>query len=183
MVVYVGSPARVRVVLMGLSWSVQVMTVPFNMASGVTVTLRVDVKSNRDGLGVGMLETRMVVKIPRSVGNPKGTFSRYLISGLNAGLFHSRLNPPVTVHVRVTSSPGQIALWALEVSVTIPPAYDRHTVILRITHQVYLQWYKIMYCNSECVQWQPLMGSSQGVLKITSHHKLCDCFHPPPPSP
>jgi len=32
------------------------------------------------------------------------------------------MTPPTTVHVRVTSSPGQIAPSALEVSVTTPPA-------------------------------------------------------------
>ena len=94
---------------MGLSWSVHVMTVPFNMASEVAVTLRVDVKSNRDGVGVSMVEMRVVVKIPRTVGIPTGSFPIYLISGLNAGLFHSRMKPPVTVHVRVTSSLGQRA--------------------------------------------------------------------------
>ena len=131
------SPARVRVVLIGLSWSVHVMTVPFNMASGVAVTLRVDVKSNIIGVGVDMLEMRVAVKIPRSVSIPTGSFPRYLISSLNAGLFHSRMKPPVTVHVRVTSSPGQTALWALEVSVTTPPAYGKHTVILSLIKFAY----------------------------------------------
>ena len=96
-------------ILMGLSWSVHVMAVPFNMASEVAVTLRVDVKSNRDGVEVGMLEMRVAVKTPRSVGIPIGSFPTYLISGFNARLFQSRLTPPVTVHVSVTSSPGQIA--------------------------------------------------------------------------
>ena len=109
--------------LTGLSWSLHVTTVPFNMASGVAVTLRVDVRSARGGVKV-----RVAVKIPR-----------FLISGgcsvarnrtiLNAVLLHSRLvAPPVTVHVRITSSLGQMAPRALEVSVTTPPAYQHNTM-------------------------------------------------------
>ena len=92
---------------MGFSWSVQVMTVPLNMASGVT--LRVDVKSNRDGVGFDTIEMRVAAKLPCSLTVPSGSPSTYLISVVNAGLLHSRLIVPVTMHVRVTSSLGQTA--------------------------------------------------------------------------
>ena len=85
------------------------MTVPFNMVSGVAVTLRVNVKSNRDGVGFDTIEMRVAVKIPRFLTVPSGSPSTYLISVVNAGLLHSRLIVPVTVHVRVTSSLGQTA--------------------------------------------------------------------------
>ena len=81
---------------MGLSWSLQVTTVPFNMASGVT--LRVDVRG----------EMRVAVKMPRFIVNSKGSFTKYRTAGLNAVLLHSRLTPPVTVHVSITSSPGHM---------------------------------------------------------------------------
>ena len=67
---------------MGLSWSVQVMTVPFNMTSGVEVTFRVDIKSNKGGVGFAILETRVAVKIPRSTTLPTRSFSTYLIVGV-----------------------------------------------------------------------------------------------------
>ena len=99
----INPPTRVRVILMGLSWSLHVTTVPFNMASGVAVTLRVDVRSARGGVKV-----RVAVKIPRLT--LRGcSVARNLTTGLNAVLLHSRLvAPPVTVHVRITSSLGQM---------------------------------------------------------------------------
>ena len=111
---------------MGLSWSLQVTTVPFNMASGVAVTLRVDVRSDSDGLKFSDSEVRVAVKIPRFTIRPTGSSSRYLITGLNAVLLHSRLTPPVTVHVSITSSPGQMPPRALEVSVTTPSEYQQY---------------------------------------------------------
>ena len=102
------TPARVRVVLIGLNWSLHVTTVPFNMASGVTVTLRVDVRSARGGVGFAASEMSVTVKIPRSSGRSKGSFSKNLTI-LNAVLLHSKLTPPVTVHVSVTSSLGHMA--------------------------------------------------------------------------
>ena len=115
-------PARVRVVLMGLVPSEQVMTVPFSIASGVAVTLRVETKFNEPKIvEFGVTEVRVAVKTPRTTTTPNSNWV-YLIKGLNASLLHSSMTPPTTMHVRVTSSPGQIAPWALEVSVTTPPA-------------------------------------------------------------
>ena len=91
---------------MGLSWSVQVMTVP---GFGVTFTLRVDVNSDRVRVGLGTTEMRVAVKFPRSTIPPKCSFPKYLIVRLNVGLFHSRLTPSVTMQVSVTTFPGQIA--------------------------------------------------------------------------
>ena len=54
---------------MGLSRSVQVMTVPFNIASWVTVTLRVEVKSDEE-LELGTTEIRAAVNIPCCVSPP-----------------------------------------------------------------------------------------------------------------
>ena len=51
---------------MGLSRSVQVMTVPFNIASWVTVALSVEVKSDEE-LELGTTEIRVAVNIPRCV--------------------------------------------------------------------------------------------------------------------
>jgi len=99
---YLHARIRLRVVLIKLSNSVQVMTVPFNMASGASVTLRVEVRD-------GMTEVSVAVKIPRCITLPTGSFTAYLIVGLNATLLHSRAKRPVTVHVRVTSSLGQTA--------------------------------------------------------------------------
>ena len=77
-------PARVRVMLMGLSWSLHVTTVPFNMASRVAVTLRVDVRA----------EMRVAVKMPRSTGGcPTGVSLRNRTIGLNLVLLHTRLTP------------------------------------------------------------------------------------------
>ena len=61
----------VKDILMGFSWSLQVITVPFNMASGASVTLRVGIK---DGMGFDMTEVRVAVKIPLSLTVPSGTF-------------------------------------------------------------------------------------------------------------
>ena len=61
-------PARVMVAVMGLSMSLQVMTVPFSMASGVTVTLRVEVKSNEE-LEPITTEISVAVNIPRSTAS------------------------------------------------------------------------------------------------------------------
>ena len=89
--------------LTGLSWSLHVTTVPFNMASGVAVTLRVDVRSARGGVKV-----RVAVKIPRLT--LRGCSVTRNLTILNAVLLHSRLvAPPVTVHVRITSSLGHMA--------------------------------------------------------------------------
>ena len=97
----INPPTRVRVILMGLSWSLHVTTVPFNMASGVAVTLRVDVRSARGGVKV-----RVTVKIPRFLIRPTGSFTINVTGLLNAVLLHSKLVvPPVTMHVRITSSP------------------------------------------------------------------------------
>ena len=90
--------------LIGLNWSLHVTTVPFNMAPGVAVTLRVDVRFANGGVKV-----RVAVKIPRFTISPTGSFIIYRTGRLNAALLHSRRNLPVTVHVRITSSPGQIA--------------------------------------------------------------------------
>ena len=102
------TPAKVRVIFTGFNWSLHVTTVPFNMASGVTVTLRVDVRSARGGVGFAASEMSVAVKIPRSSGCSKGSFSKNLTI-LNAVLLHSKLTPPVTVHVSVTSSLGHMA--------------------------------------------------------------------------
>ena len=104
--------------LTGLSWSLHVTTVPFNMASGVAVTLRVDVRA----------EMRVAVKIPRDIGCPTGSFPTNRTTGLNAVLLHSKLTPPVTVHVSITSSLGHMAPLALEVSVTTPSTYQHNTI-------------------------------------------------------
>ena len=56
---------------MGFSWSLQVITVPFNMASGASVTLRVEI---RDRMGVDMTVVRVAVKIPRFITLPSGSF-------------------------------------------------------------------------------------------------------------
>ena len=120
------TPARMRVMFTGFNWSLHVTTVPFNMATEVAFTLRVDVRSASDGVGFAASEMRMAVKIPRSIGRSKGSFSKYRTGLLNAVLLHSRLTPPITVHVRVTSSPGQMAPRALEASVTTPSEYH-HT--------------------------------------------------------
>ena len=109
---------------MGLSWSLHVTIVPFNMASGVAVTLRVDVRA----------EMRVAVKMPRSTSCPLGSFPTNLTGLLNAVLLHSRLTPPVTVHVRITSSPGQMAPRALEVSVTTPSEYQHNYHTGNLSH-------------------------------------------------
>ena len=119
----INPPARVRVMLTGLSWSLHVTTVPFNMASGVAVTLRMDVRSAWGGVKV-----RVAVKIPRTLIRPTGSFTKKVTGLLNAVLLHSRLVAPVTVHVSVTSSPGHMAPWALEVSVTTPSEYQHNTM-------------------------------------------------------
>ena len=105
---------------MGLSWSLHVTTVPFNMATEVAFTLRVDVRA----------EMRVAVKMPRSTGGcPTGVSLRNRTTGLNLVLLHSRLvAPPVTVHVRITSSPGHMPPRALEVSVTTPSEYQHNTI-------------------------------------------------------
>jgi len=61
----------VKDVLMGFSWSLQVITVPFNMTPGASVTLRVEI---RDRMGFDMTEVRVAVKIPRSITLPSGSF-------------------------------------------------------------------------------------------------------------
>ena len=110
--------------LMGLSWSLHVTTVPLNMVSGVAVTLRVDVRSDRGGVKV-----RVAVKLPRFLIRPTGSFSKNVTGSLNAVLLHSRLVVPlVTVHVSITSSPGHIPPRALEVSVTTPSEYQHNTI-------------------------------------------------------
>ena len=121
------TPAKVRVIFTGFNWSLHVTTVPFNMASGVTVTLRVDVRSARGGVGFAASEMSVAVKIPRSSGRSKGSFSKNLTI-LNAVLLHSKLTPPVTVHVRITSSLGHMAPRVLEVSVTAPSEYQHSTI-------------------------------------------------------
>jgi len=62
---------RLRVALNKLVSSVQVMTVPFNMASGASVTLRVEI---RDRMGFDMTEVRVAVKILRSLTLPSSSF-------------------------------------------------------------------------------------------------------------
>ena len=100
----VNTPARMRVMLLALNRSLHVTTVPFNMASGVAVTLRVDVRSVSGGVRM-----RVAVKLPRYILCPIGLFTIYRIGRLNAALLHSIKTSPVTVHVSVTSSPGQMA--------------------------------------------------------------------------
>ena len=58
----------------GLNWSLHVTTVPFNMATEVAFTLRVDVKSASGGVGFGASEVRVAVKIPRFTILPTGSF-------------------------------------------------------------------------------------------------------------
>ena len=120
----INPPERVRVMLTGLSWSLHVTTVPFNMVCGVAVTLRVDVRSDSDGLTFSVSEMRVAVKTLRSIGCPKALPSANRTGLLNAVLLHSRRTPPVTMHVRVTSCPGHMPPWALEVSVTTPSKYQ-----------------------------------------------------------
>ena len=122
------TPARAKVMFTGLSWSLHVTTVPFNMVSGVAVTLRVDVRSASGGVGFAASEMRVAVKIPRSIGRSKGSFSKYLTGLLNAVLLHSRLTPPTTVHVRITSSPRHMPPRALEVNVTTSSEYQHNTI-------------------------------------------------------
>ena len=105
---HINPPARMSVMLTGLRWSLHVTTVPFNMASGVAVTLRVDARSASGGVGFAASEVRVAVNTPRFTVRPTGSSSKYLTTGLNAVLLHSRLVPPVTVHVSVTSSLGQM---------------------------------------------------------------------------
>ena len=137
----VNLPVRVRVMLMGLSWSLHVTTVPFNMASRVAVTLRVDVRSDRGGVKV-----RVVVKMPRFLISPTRSFTKNVTGLLNAVLLHSRLvAPPVTVHVSIASSPGHMPPRALEVNVTTPSEYQ-HSTIQRICHVYAL-------CVHDCGGW------------------------------